>query len=126
MTFYTIMDAKKPEKKAEAPLIVEGFEPPSPDLESGRRIARVMWFMDHDSSVKGSYAHWLLHPERVHELEELGGDEEGWTEVRTWEAQTGLLAYVVKALYGSILQREFQTWVENLKAFVEGKGGVRS
>jgi hypothetical protein len=70
-----------------------------------------------------------LTAERVHEVQEADGQEERGrtkriTEVRNWEAQVGYLVYVVRWLYGAQLKKNFETWVQDLKQYVEGKGSV--
>ncbi|GAD97178.1 predicted protein [Paecilomyces variotii No. 5] len=119
-SFHAVMNPKKPENTTEVPLVITDFKPPPDALsETGGRIARIVWSSDHGSGLKGSLSSWLLHAERVHQIEELDEEGESFAEVRTWEAQKGLLAYVVKYLYGSFLQAAFGRWVDELKGFIE-------
>lgn len=88
-----------------------------------------MWAADFDAP--GTLAPSLLTAERVHEVvdvdlavETADGDASETlrgTEVRTWEAQVGWLAHVVRWMYGNKLQRNFEMWVDGLREFVERK-----
>ncbi|KAL1859349.1 hypothetical protein Plec18170_002465 [Paecilomyces lecythidis] len=125
VSFHAVMDPKKPENTTEVHLVITEFKPPPDGLsETGGRIARIIWSSDHGSGLKGALSSWFLHAERVHEIEELDGEGEGFAEVRTWEAQKGVLAYVVKYLYGSFLQGAFRRWVNDLKVFIEKERGI--
>lgn len=106
-----------------AKLVVTEFDPPDSDRNSNK-LARIVWVGD---SSSGSFPPWLLTAERVHELKEVdveveGGETKRMTEVRNWEIQVGYLSYVVRWMFGAVLQRDFETWVADLKRFVEGRG----
>lgn len=64
-----------------------------------------------------------LRAERVMELREVDtpeGENGGQRcEFRTWETMNGLLARVVKALYGTALQERFLDWAADLKTEAE-------
>lgn len=62
----------------------------------------------------------LLTAERVHELEEVEVDGKTMTAVHNWEAQVGLLAYLVKWLFGARLRSNFGIWESGLRGFFEG------
>lgn len=120
MTFHVHMDPSK-EAETEAQLCVMEFDPP--DSTSGES-GRIMWAGD--LTAKGSLWPSMLTAERVHEFQEVDVDVEGggtkkMTEVRNWEAQTGYLVYAIKWMFGAQLQSNFETWVRDLKRFVEGK-----
>ncbi|RWQ99193.1 hypothetical protein C8Q69DRAFT_450152 [Paecilomyces variotii] len=123
-TFHVLMDPKNPGRTTQVHLVISDFQPPSPDAgsEVGGRIARIVWSSDYGSGFKGAVSSWFLYAERVHEIQELDGEERGWIEVRTWEAQRGVLAYVVRYLYGGFLKGCFERWVGDLKVFVERDG----
>lgn len=56
------------------------------------------------------------------EQEEADGTRKAGTEVRNWEVQAGCVAYLVRWKYGEVLQVFFETWVRDLKGYVEGAG----
>lgn len=119
MTFHVRMDPTS-ESEQDAQLWVTEFDPPD---SSSDKPGRIMWAGD--LAAKGSFPPWLLTAERVHELRDVeveveGGETKRMTEVRNWEAQVGYLVYVVRWMYGTVLQRNFETWVDDLKRFVEG------
>ncbi|KAL4926932.1 SRPBCC domain-containing protein [Aspergillus undulatus] len=91
------------------------YHPPS----SGNLSGRICWASDTD---KGGFISWFLKAERVHEVSEVE-DQDGRivTAVRNWELQVGVLAYVVKWIFGRRLENNFRIWVEGLKGFVEGQ-----
>jgi hypothetical protein len=78
------------------------------DLSS---VYRVAWKGDKvDFFAKG------LNTERFHEVIVRG---QAKCEVRTWEAMGGVLAHTVKWLYRKTLERKFDEWCTELKAFSE-------
>lgn len=83
-------------------------------------VGRIVWCADPEAS--GSFSPSLLKAERVHEITSV----EGGTEVRNWEAQVGWLVYVVRWMYNAKLQANFEMWVADLKAFVEGGSNAGS
>lgn len=93
--------------------VVTQCEPP----DANRPVGRIAWAPDFAAS--GTLPRMLLMAERVHEIAEVGEDEEKRTEVRNWEIQNGCLAYVVRWMYGGFLQGAFEGWVRELKGFVE-------
>jgi hypothetical protein len=113
-------------------LVVTLFEPPGSSTKEPGRIA---WAGD--PTGPGGFPSWLHFVERVHEIsqeeEEEGIVEETgqegrtlggrtarmMTNVRNWELQAGWLAYVIRWLFGQVLHRKFEIWVEDLKIFVE-------
>ncbi|RMJ22666.1 hypothetical protein PHISP_06465 [Aspergillus sp. HF37] len=118
MTFRVRMDPSA-QNEQDAHLTVTELDPPDPDSD---KLGRIVWAGD--TSCPGSFPAWLLSAERVHEFKEVevemeGGDTKRMTEVRNWEAQTGYVAYAVKWLYGTVLQGDFETWVADLKRFLE-------
>ena len=120
MTFHVRMDPSA-EGEQEVPLCVVEFDPP--DSSSGKP-GRIMW--TGDLTAKGSLWPSVLTAERVHEFREVdveveGGGTKRMTEVRNWECQVGYLVYVIRWMYEAKLQRNFETWVGDLKRFVEGK-----
>jgi len=112
--------------------VVTLFEPPG---SSAKEPGRIAWAVD--PTGPGGFPPWLHSAERVHEIyqeeEEEGIVEETeqdgrtpseraarmTTKVRNWELQAGWLAYVVRWLFGQVLERKFGIWVEDLKVFVE-------
>jgi hypothetical protein len=78
------------------------------DLSS---VYRVAWKGDKvDFFAKG------LNTERFHEV--IVRDQEQ-CEVRTWEVMGGVLAHTVKWIYRKTLERKFNDWCTDLKAFSE-------
>ncbi|KAF9892927.1 hypothetical protein FE257_000519 [Aspergillus nanangensis] len=122
MTFHVQMDpsAPKPQRAQDIPLVVAEFDPPD---AATKKPGRVVWTAD--VSASGSLPAFLLTAERVHEVEQVGETPGGKavTEVRNWEAQVGYLVYVVRWMYGVQLKKNFETWVQGLKTYVE-KGGA--
>lgn len=79
----------------------------TPDLSS---VYRISW------KSGGGLISYGLQAERFHEVIERG---EGACEVRTWECQSGPLAYVVKAMLKKKLDARFGDWCRDLKAWCE-------
>ncbi|KAF2621740.1 hypothetical protein BU25DRAFT_415771 [Macroventuria anomochaeta] len=76
-------------------------------------VYRVAWKGDKiDFYAKG------LNVERFHEVIVRGQEH---CEVRTWEVMGGVLAYIVKWLHRKTLDRKFDEWCAELKAFGERK-----
>lgn len=74
-------------------------------------IYRVAWKGDKvDFFAKG------LNTERFHEVIVRGQER---CEVRTWEVMGGMLAHTVKWLYKKTLDKKFDEWCTDLKAFSE-------
>ncbi|KAE8386411.1 hypothetical protein ETB97_002524 [Aspergillus alliaceus] len=119
MTFHVHMDPSSPGER-DVPLIVTEFDPPT---VSPPRPGRIVW--TGDVTAKWSIPAGLLTAERVHEVEEVEVQEgrrvKRVTEVRNWEAQVGYLVYVVRWMYGAQLEKNFETWVQDLKEYVEEK-----
>ncbi|PYH89851.1 hypothetical protein BO71DRAFT_402715 [Aspergillus ellipticus CBS 707.79] len=120
MTFHVNMNATTPQSQpsTDALLTVAERDPPN----SNKKLGRVVWV--NDAPAQGRVMSWLLTAERVHELSEVEvHDEEGqvklMTEVRTWEAQVGVLAYVVRWMLGARLAEFFDLWLRGLKEYVE-------
>lgn len=118
MTFHVHMNPSS-EAETDALLVVTEFDPPD---TSSDKLGRVVWAGD--LSAKGSIPGFLLTAERVHELQDVevevgDGETKRMTEVRNWEIQVGYVAYVIKWMYGAVLQKNFETWVSDLKRFVE-------
>ncbi|KAL1594166.1 hypothetical protein SLS59_009001 [Nothophoma quercina] len=75
------------------------------------QVYRIAWKGDKiDFFAKG------LSTERFHEVIVRGEEE---CEVRTWEVMGGVLAHTVKWLYRKTLDRKFDGWCSDLKAFGE-------
>ncbi|PYH47897.1 uncharacterized protein BP01DRAFT_354418 [Aspergillus saccharolyticus JOP 1030-1] len=94
------------------------------------RTARITWA--NDPSFQGRVMASLLSAERTHELVERvevvsthpeGEQRRVVTEVTNWEVQGGVLAYVVKWMFGGRLEENFGIWVKDLRDFVEQAGG---
>lgn len=94
--------------------------PPSPSSPSNNasKKAKIVWASD--AAADGLIMSSLLTAERVHELEEVEVDGKTMTAVHNWEAQVGLLAYLVKWLFGARLRSNFGIWESGLRGFVEG------
>lgn len=123
MTFHVQMDpsSPRPQTAQGVALTVVEFDPPD---AAAHKPGRIVWA--NDVTAKGGIPSFLLTAERVHEIEEVAIEEEGGatrraTEVRNWEAQVGYLVYVVRWMYGSQLKKNFETWVRDLKQYVEQK-----
>ncbi|KAH8426809.1 SRPBCC domain-containing protein [Aspergillus melleus] len=121
MTFHVQMDpsSPKPQNAQGVALAVIEFDPPD---AATQKPGRIVWA--NDVTAKGGIPSFLLTAERVHEVQEVVIDEEGGptrrvTEVRNWEAQVGYLVYVVRWMYGAQLKKNFETWVRDLKQYVE-------
>ncbi|PWY68575.1 hypothetical protein BO94DRAFT_540249 [Aspergillus sclerotioniger CBS 115572] len=120
LTFHVNMNpaSSQPQPRQDVPLIVTEWHPPTSD----KKLGRIVWVMD--ATVQGRIMASLLNAERVHELSEVeiqdaDGQMRRMTEVRTWEAQIGTLAYVVRWMYKARLAECFDLWVQNLKEYVE-------
>ncbi|KAL4937563.1 hypothetical protein BDV06DRAFT_202646 [Aspergillus oleicola] len=103
------------------------YSPPTPDYSTsatgsggeGKRKGRIVWASDPSA---GGFITWFLTAERVHELEEVVGDDgRVVVEVRNWESQVGCLAYVVRWLFGGRLRDNFGYWERGLKDFSESR-----
>ncbi|KGO75347.1 hypothetical protein PITC_002010 [Penicillium italicum] len=118
-TLHVRMDttSTKPQPATDIHVIVSEYR--APNTETGE-VGRIVWCADPKAS--GSFPPSLLTAERIHEITAV----EGGTEVRNWEAQVGWLVYVVRWMYKVKLQANFEMWVANLKAFVEGGGNAGS
>jgi hypothetical protein len=86
-------------------------------------LYRISWAFDPDKGVGGGgYPKFMLQAQRVHEIrpiiDEATGKETS-CEIVTWECQRGVLAKVVKTLYGKYLQERFEEWVKSLGDFCE-------
>ncbi|KAJ5114995.1 hypothetical protein NUU61_000754 [Penicillium alfredii] len=107
LTFHVRMDptstSTKPQAASDVQLMVVDYEAPNPETGT---VGRIVWAADFDAP--GAMAPSLLTAERVHE-------------VRGMEAQVGWLVYVVRWMYGTKLQQNFELWVQDLKTFVEGQ-----
>ncbi|OQE29615.1 hypothetical protein PENSTE_c002G09487 [Penicillium steckii] len=114
VTFHVRMDptSTKPQAATDAGLVVTEYEAPNPQTGTAGRI---VWASDFDAP--GTMGPSLLTAEREHEVK----DVEGGTEVRNWELQVGWMVYLVKIMYGGKLRQNFDLWVSDLKAFVEGE-----
>ncbi|KAF1975031.1 hypothetical protein BU23DRAFT_86520 [Bimuria novae-zelandiae CBS 107.79] len=124
-TFYAVMDSSKPNKEAATNLHIMDISTPEKQseyipkdvLESDRtytadlgRVYRVAWG-GHEGFFTG-----VLRFERFHEIIVTGQNE---CEVRNWEIMGGILAHAVKWLYKDTLQKKFEDWNRELKAFCE-------
>ena len=126
-TFYAVMGGRG-SKQTPTHLIISDLSTPSvpssyisqsqleaisvftADLSS---VYRVAWKGDKvDFFAKG------LNTERFHEV--IVRDQER-CEVRTWEVMGGVLAHTVKWIYSKTLERKFNEWCTELKAFSEGE-----
>ncbi|PLB52730.1 hypothetical protein P170DRAFT_434452 [Aspergillus steynii IBT 23096] len=121
MTFHVQMDpsSPQPQNAQGVALTVVEFDPPD---AATHKPGRIVWV--NDVTAKGGIPSFLLTAERVHEIEEVVVESEGGptrrvTEVRNWEAQVGYLVYVVRWMYGAQLKKNFETWVRDLKQYVE-------
>ncbi|KAB8269176.1 hypothetical protein BDV30DRAFT_217229 [Aspergillus minisclerotigenes] len=120
MTFHVHMDPSS-DSEQDVGLVVTEFEPPRANPP---KPGRIVWASD--LTAKGSMPAFLLTAERVHEVEEFDvqgedGQTKRVTGVRNWEAQVGYLVYVVRWMFGAQLKKNFETWVQDLKQYVEGK-----
>ncbi len=64
---------------------------------------------------------WLLRSERVHEITDK---DDGTCEYRTWETFAGPIAYIIRLIYGNVLQERFKDWGRDLKRYVEEAWGL--
>jgi hypothetical protein len=69
----------------------------------------------------GGYPKSMLQVQRVHEIRPIvdGTGQENSCEIVTWECQRGMLAKVVKSIYGKYLQERFEEWVKSLGDYCE-------
>ena len=121
MTFHVHMDSASHQEQ-DVHLVVTEFQPPNATM---RKPGRIAWGVD--STASGTLPQFLLRAERVHEVaeverEEADGTRKAGTEVRNWEVEAGWVAYAVRWKYGELLQGVFETWVRDLKGYVEGAG----
>ncbi|KAL4960765.1 uncharacterized protein BDV14DRAFT_181872 [Aspergillus stella-maris] len=108
--------------------VIEYSPPPPPPPESGSgpsmadesgeggRKGRIVWASD---SGAGGLISWFLTAERVHEVEEVVENGSVVVEVRNWESQVGVLAYVVRWLFEGRLNDNFGYWERGLKRYSE-------
>ena len=86
-------------------------------------IYRISWATESPGSGSGpgAYPKFMLQGQRVHEIRPIvdGTGKESSCEIVTWECQRGLLAKVVKKMYGRYLQERFEEWVKSLGDFCE-------
>ncbi|KXG52146.1 uncharacterized protein PGRI_084300 [Penicillium griseofulvum] len=117
-TTFTFHVSAEPTITFNIPLAVTEFTAPNPESASPGHI---VWTVDYDAP--GAPPPFLLVGERMHELKdvELMVDDRllRGTEVRHWEAMMGWLAHAVQWIYGRKLQQGFDTWVSDLKTFME-------
>jgi hypothetical protein len=79
------------------------------------RIWRVAWIVE-------GYPNWLFNTVRCNEIEEVVPKEGEEIECiyRTWEDQSGPLAYIVKTMFGKDIEKGINDWANDLKRFAEG------
>jgi hypothetical protein len=85
-------------------------------------IYRISWALDPDKGIGGGgYPKFMLQAQRVHEIRPIVDEagKETSCEIVTWECQKGILAKVVKAVYGKYLQERFEEWVKSLGNYCE-------
>ncbi|CAI7660134.1 unnamed protein product [Penicillium manginii] len=113
VTFHVRMDptSTKPQAATDAGLVVTEYE--APNTETGA-LGRIVWASDFEAvgTMPGS----LLTAERVHEIKDVEVEGGRGTEV-------GWMVCVVRWMYGAKLKVNFDLWVKDLKAFVEGGNG---
>ena len=59
---------------------------------------------------------WMLRAERVHTILDNG---DGQCEYCTWETFAGPMAYIIRSIYGNVLQDRFTDWGRELKRYAE-------
>jgi len=66
---------------------------------------------------------FLLRTHRTNEVQDiLSPEKDGkvvMCEYRTWEVMAGPLTWIVKGIYGTVLQERFEDWSRDLKRFAE-------
>jgi hypothetical protein len=126
MTFSVIMDASKPQSITTTNLKVLDTSTPevpstylSPQMLDDptftadlTRVYRVSW------TSAGGFMARFMQLERFHEVVKRGEKE---CEVRTWEVMGGVLARVVKGVYGKTLKEKVGLWCRDLKEWCEGE-----
>ncbi|KAL4949185.1 hypothetical protein BDW69DRAFT_174967 [Aspergillus filifer] len=117
-------EAPQPDAKGLNDTFLEVIEYESPESGSltssdGKRKGRIVWASDPSA---GGFISWFLTAERVHEVEEVVAENgEVVVEVRNWESQVGVLAYVVKWLFDGRLNDNFGYWERGLRNYSEGQ-----
>jgi hypothetical protein len=89
-------------------------------------IYRISWALDPDKGIgRGGYPKSMLQGQRVHEIRPIVDEagKETSCEIVTWECQKGILAKVVKGLYGKYMQERFEEWVKSLGDYCEEFAG---
>lgn len=118
MTFHVHMNPGSSKSERTVPLMVTSLIPPDPASD---RAGRIAWAAD--TQAKGACPPGFLLAQRVHQLREVdvgaAGGGKRMTEVRNWEIQIGYLAFLVKWMHGSRLKANFETWVIDLKRYIE-------
>lgn len=76
------------------------------------KVYRVSWTGDGGPLALG------MKLERFHEVIVTGEAE---CEIRSWEIMSGVLARVVKMMYGGTLKEKVGLWCEDLKGYCEKK-----
>ncbi|KAJ5884941.1 hypothetical protein N7495_009451 [Penicillium taxi] len=116
VTFHVRMDPTSTKAQAARDVHLVVTECVKPSVVNNT-VGTIVWISDFE--VPGAMGPSLLTAERVHELTDAISEGVSGTEVRNWEAQVGWLVYIVKALFGTKLQVNFEHWVNDLKGFVE-------
>ena len=94
----------------------DALDPSATSLESpnAKNMYTINW--KNPSFFRSWVPSWLIRFERTHEVRILNA---GACEVETWDCQAGPSAYLVKWLMTKRLNKEFENWVEGLKAYCE-------
>ena len=136
MTFHVRMKLPhKPADYTDSPLVVtEVSRPNDPanddyDLtatpthteDPGRSgLYRISWATE--AGAPGAFPKFLLQGQRVHDIRPIVDSataKETGCEIVTWECQRGVLAKVVKKMYGRYLQERFEEWAKSLGDYCE-------
>jgi hypothetical protein len=120
--FHVVMDANKPNSITDLKLVIRDISTPdkqsssyvTPEIRENdpsfekdlSKLYRIQW------KTNGGFVARGLMAERFHEIIVISETE---CEVRSWEAQGGILARTVKFLYSKTLAAKFQKWNDELQ-----------
>ena len=94
---------------------------PTHTEDAGRSgLYRISWATE--AGGPGAFPKFMLQGQRVHEIRPIvdgTGKESSSCEIVTWECQRGVLAKVVKKMYGRYLQERFEEWAKSLGDYCE-------
>lgn len=97
--------------------VIEASATNNSEPNEANRLWRVTWVVE-------GYPNWLFNTVRCNEIEEIVAKEGQEPECiyRTWEDQSGPVAYMVKTMFGKDVEKGINDWANDLKRVAEGSG----